>query len=559
MTLRRRVRSNRLVAALLLLVAGCATTPQFDVPTEPWADKDLGSFPYHPLVYHLDLSILAYHLYGQSLIWPFDPYYEEMEDERDAFMRKVQAWAQLQGAKQVQQAVGLDGYRGPGVLNGFPNNPRHDPIIYNYSRLHPWSSNVSAPEGRWTEYLTPAEITGRIRDVYVSYRPAGSPEGGLSLEKIAPRRADYGPDAADVLLAFEGGTGDKGEPNQPESQSLMGFVLLRHTPGGGYDVHITFRGSRSGSGARAMWQAFDTRDAGGNPDWITDMGSDRVRPGEGAEHITTTSAVSRGFARSMKSILPQVFNCLTEVARIEGGGAPENIYVTGHSLGGALAQHFVSAILLGDLYGPAGSGSAMPASLAGWPWQQIKLITYSAPRAGDKKWAKLLTETGLDSEFFATAFTPFDQNALVAGDPIIVARLLDANRPAGYRVLATSDPITSEKVPDGGKHVGKSVYVNKPSYSDSILPPDIGAHEPIRIREYMVTSLADPRTPPVAWRYREMTDLVPDFDPAERGSIAELEKFAEAIRSYYDNNGLWFDVSAFDRDLALRFAIYEED
>jgi hypothetical protein len=135
---------------LLLLVAGCATTPQFDVPTEPWADKDLGSFPYHPLVYHLDLSILAYHLYGQSLIWPFDPYYEEMEDERDAFMRKVQAWAQLQGAKQVQQAVGLDGYRGPGVLNGFPNNPRHDPIIYNYSRLHPWSSNVSAPEGRWT-------------------------------------------------------------------------------------------------------------------------------------------------------------------------------------------------------------------------------------------------------------------------------------------------------------------------------------------------------------------------------------------------------------------------
>jgi len=114
-------------------------------------------------------------------------------------------------------------------------------------------------------------------------------------------------------------------------------------------------------------------------------------------------------------------------------------------------------------------------------------------------------------------------------------------------------------VPDGGKHVGKSVYVNKPSYSGSILPPDIGAHEPIRIREYMVTSLADPRTPPVAWRYREMTDLVPDFDPAERGSIAELEKFAEAIRSYYDNNGLWFDVSAFDRDLALRFAIYEED
>lgn len=133
----RHARSLWLAVALLLLATGCAHSPSTATPTEPWAGKDLGSFPYHPLVYHLDLSILTYQLYGQSLVWPFDPYYEEMEDGRDAFMSQVQAWTKIHGADQLQRAAGLDAYRGPGVLGGFANNPHHDPIIYNYSRLHP--------------------------------------------------------------------------------------------------------------------------------------------------------------------------------------------------------------------------------------------------------------------------------------------------------------------------------------------------------------------------------------------------------------------------------------
>lgn len=412
---------------------------------------------------------------------------------------------------------------------------------------------------RWTEYLTPSEITGQIKDVFVSYRTAGSPEGTLSLDRIEPGRDDSAADASDVLCAFEGGTGDKGELNQPASQSLMGFVLLRTKPGGRYDVHIAFRGSRSGSGARAAWQAYSDHRARGNPDWITDMGYNRVAAGKGADHITTTSAVSRGFAQSMKSIFPQVFQCLNKVADLEQGVIPDNIYATGHSLGAALAQHFVSAMLLGDLYGPGGTGDAMPAPLTGWPWQQIKLITYSAPLAGDKRWAKLLTKTGLDSEFFSTVFTPYDKKALFAGDPCIVPRLLDSSRPVGYRVLISRDPITSEKVGGGGKHVGKTVYVSEPFLRDSFLPPDIEAHEPMNIRQYMVDSLADPRTPATAWRYQAITELVPDQDPDDRGSVAELMKLAAAIKSYYSDFGIWFDAAAFEKDVALRFAIYRGD
>ena len=31
---------------------------------------------YHPLVYQLDLCVLAYQVYNQTLIWPLDPWFE---------------------------------------------------------------------------------------------------------------------------------------------------------------------------------------------------------------------------------------------------------------------------------------------------------------------------------------------------------------------------------------------------------------------------------------------------------------------------------------------------
>src|SRR5207249_4513182 len=147
----------------------------------------------------------------------------------------------------------------------------------------------------------------------------------------------------------------------------------------------------SGSAERAVSQAISTTAASGNPDWITDLGFAVVDTSGGAGDVTTIGGVSRGFARSMKSILPTVLQCLGKIAEARGGEAPANIYVTGHSLGGALAQHFASAVLLGNQLGPGGAGPSMPAALALWPWKQLKLVTFSAPRAGDYAWASALT------------------------------------------------------------------------------------------------------------------------------------------------------------------------
>ena len=90
--------------------------------------------------------------------------------------------------------------------------------------------------------------------------------------------ADRDVGAADLLYAFEGGTGDKGLAGEPHSQSLMGYVLMRWKGEHDYDVHVVFRGSRSGTASRALLEALSDEDARGNPDWITDMGYDLLYP-----------------------------------------------------------------------------------------------------------------------------------------------------------------------------------------------------------------------------------------------------------------------------------------
>lgn len=529
----------------LSLLAACS--PSSGSGDTPPALVNLGTLPYHPLAYHLDLSILAYQLHGQSLVWPFDSFYEERAEPfgstRDDFMDNVRAWTST-----LPNSSALDGYRGPGI--GLDQNASHDPVVYNYSRIHPWSSCVMNASGEWTEYLTPREITARINQVYVAYRyrpTVGADE--VRLEALPQRMSpgDRDADASDVLLAFEGGTGDKGEPNMPASQSLMGFVLLRSTGAASYDVHVSFRGSRSGTASRAFFEALSTNNASGNPDWITDLGFASA-PDPLRRSITTTGNVARGFATSMSSILPQLIACLQKTAEMRGG-APDNIYVTGHSLGGALAQHFASAVLLGDNYGPIGTGSSMPAMLRAWPWSTLKLVTYGAPRAGDEAWARALTTEQLQSSYYDRGIVPFDNDALRSTDGSIAPRLIDTTRPVGYRVLISTDPITNAIPGEDGGPVGQTVYVNKTDSSTSVFGvPSPEDHEPEQIRNKILGATQDPRTPPIAWRYRPLSELPPERSENERGSQLGFQKLRDATVQYYNSRELWFDETAFLAD-----------
>lgn len=550
------------VATMLsvVAVAGCSSTL---APTE---QSDIGNsivsgensenasvFPYNPLVYHLDLAILAYQLHGQSLIWPHDPYYEELSNKtkgRATMVEKVKGWAATTGNAQILGPQ-LDSYRGPGSLNGFANNASHDPIIYNYSLLDPWNKSIMNAAGIWTEYMTPKAITSQIKETHVCYRPTGASNSATTSIQIERKHDNVSANANSYLLAFEGGTGDKGEANQPPSQSIMGFIMTRDNPNGTYDVHIAFRGSRSGSAGRAVLQSFSGKNAKGNPDWITDLGYDRLSSAGGGGFVSTVGKVHRGFLTSLKSIMPNLMNCLQKVPAFKDNIAPNNITVTGHSLGGALAQQFTSSILMGNKFGPDGTGASLPSTLRDWPWRNIKLVTYGAPRVGDAEFAEKLTVEKLQSEFFSTAISPTDFDAIKVSNASIKPRISNPNRPAAYRVLNTKDPITTQKGA-GGKHVGKTVYVNPRKFSNLVGAPDFSAHEQRQIRDYILAGLPGNRSPKLAIRYIDMLKINPTRDSKQNGTPAEVDKLIATVKNYYQKNNIWFNLEAYEKNIALR-------
>jgi hypothetical protein len=158
-------------------------------------------------------------------------------------------------------------------------------------------------------------------------------------------------------------------------------------------------------------------------------------------------------------------------------------------------------------------------------------------------------------DFFSTKVALQDEHALAPDEEVIVGRLLDANRPAGFRVLITQDPATTEKV-IGGKHVGKSVYVNTKGLMSYV--PRAKAHEPSFIRELVVEAVEDSRTP-LANPWAKEPEKQLNAGRGNRGMTAELTRLADAYKKYFQTRDLWFDEAGFDRDLALRFAIDQRE
>lgn len=552
------VFKQAIVVGLLIAITGCTTIyqPSGKVKTAP---EDTEDFPYNPVVFHLDLSILAYKLYAQSLVWPFDPYYEDQNNwdfERTKMLAKVKNWAVNTGAMQTANTKDLANYRGPGVLSGFVNDMTHDPIIYRYNQLDPWSNTITRFNGKWKESRTPQTITDSIKDVYMCSRLKGGLTNQISIKRIQVKGVAPKTDARDVILAFEGETGNKGEQGQAGSQSLLGYTLVRHWPNSEkFDVHVVFRGSRSGSASRALRQALSDGNAKGNPDWITDLGYDLIDAGEVRDSVTTVGKVFRGFAHSMNASAPQIFGCLDYVNSLYPGQSPERIFVTGHSLGGGLAQHFSSTVLMGNRYGLRATDSLMPANLQRWPWKNIKLVSFGAPRAGDELWAKTLTETYLKSPFFSSKLNPFDHKALSGSDPSITNRLLSTDVAAGYRVLISRDPITSGKGIEG-KHVGKTVYLNKRRVWDAFMSPDAAAHEPLLMRRLLLDSLNDIEIPD--WSTKQDFDLPHNLSKKEVGAETGYLRLKVAYEIYMQRSNIPYNKQEFDQDFKLFLSILNQ-
>ena len=318
----------------------------------------------------LDLCLLAYQIHNQSVLWPLDAFYEEWarpgSSRRDNLLALAHKYASTRPS-----------LRGPGAPRGWPTNPGLDPILFDYRRIEPWRGAV-LNDGISHRYLSASHVlVDPIADVAVCEYGAHR-EGRPTNPMITVVAERAHPQATDRLYAFEGATGAL--DGQPPAWSLMGIVLERHHASG-YDVHVAYRGSQSGSAHRAAFQGFVQEM--GNPDWVTDM---EFLENSTDHRISRHGAVVGGLRDSVLSTFGSLIQCFEEIAE-RNGRAPTSISMTGHSLGGALATQAASAFSIGNI------AATLPPELREWPWEDLQLTAFSAQKAGDQAFADALAAT----------------------------------------------------------------------------------------------------------------------------------------------------------------------
>lgn len=428
----------------------------------------------------LEYCRFSYKSYAQTCVYPMDPFFEAhgegiWQGARDRVMARVHE-----------------------ERGSHADVRKFDPIEYDLTKVPNPSRGVVYRGGTGEQpyiLFQPRPLDRSISDVMGADLQGNEIWGESIPHATGTKRCCH----------FQGKTGMTQSHPEAGWPSWMGVVVydpIKQT------IVITFRGSRSGSGGRALAQALTQSQ--GNPDWVTDMNHLKGIPVGRFGHAT----LSGGFWYSYESCKQSLEAAFYDAANHQ---PIKEIYFTGHSLGGGLAQCAYIDMAGGDL-------------LATFRKHQPRVPMYcyaiSAPPIILGSKSKALVERYLGDVNVFHYFAPKDT---VHDSPSVK---FSVAKGANTVVAALSHPLTSPC------HIGVEFPLEKCKESF----PD--AHEPEAVRKGMFAAIAKERHMGLA-PDPEFWPLF-DFNPMGRWGRA----VEEGWRGGGLNDYLKLALSSFSRDMA---------
>jgi hypothetical protein len=569
----------------------------FNVPA-PITGAPVGPFPYNLFFYYLDLAVLNYNFYAQSLVFPWDPFYEKRK-QRSLFIDQLYTYLEGNGRASrfaelnrecldkgnISAAKQLSCIRGPDIVSHMtgadfdplrrdPDGGPIDPLLTRYSQIDPSRHAVISNQGtrrRTTDwrFFAPARELISYSAAYMVYRSITT--GSIVLDRLRMQRSD--PNGPEIFV-FEGVSGSTSTYG---SLGQMGFVVKRRQPDGSYVLDISFRGSRSGGAGSAIVKAAlapTLRAAarlngvpvaprvvlgkGGNPDWISDLWVDFVADST----IASSGKVHIGYARIIRWTMPYVLATLGYIHNQSPEQSPVQIYVTGHSMGGGLATLFAST-MINNAPGSYRRSAPLNPVFRWSAWSRVKLLAYSAPIVGDADFAAQMNvapkQPGPNA---ATVLVKSPANPVARvggaadfGDVTVMTKALASDEPAMYRILHPDDPIGLNVVAS----LRCAVRARLPGVGKCYVGSDL------LTREAKVGRIPSPNYHETFWLYKNMrrrfsgTQTAPDeSQQLVRGVMSTPDEGASyTVSQFYSvNYDATFDLALFDADIKFYVSLH---